>query len=106
MTTFYRRETLATPDGMVRVTIDRDFGIYAPVSPGAAGQRATPPRLLAPVNETIIEVKTIGGSPAWLDPILAGLEPSTVFSKFTLAMEAVAGLPMRIPISQKARTGS
>jgi VTC domain len=98
VTTFYRRASLAVPDGNVRITLDEGARYCRPVRLGKVGDPATPPEPVADGPRRILEIKTLGTPPTWLTAAMdaARLEPAPEsFSKFTAAMEIVLGRAAR-----------
>lgn len=89
VTAWYRRNTYATPDASVRITVDQELLFSLPPERSAKGEPAAPSRLLHRAPATLLEVKWHGGSPAWLEWLLWALEPfETHGSKFEQGMRA------------------
>lgn len=91
VTTWYRRDTFASMSGALRVTLDEGFAVCRPAFCGEAGTRALPPEVVATVPSRVLELKHTGPAPLWLERLVGELDPSETFSKFTTAVQALAG---------------
>lgn len=91
VTTWYRRTAWRSEDGVVRVTLDEEIAFCRPSPPGGPGDLGRPDGILAPGPDRVLEVKTCGAPPAWLDRALATLPESPRLSKFRMGMVAVYG---------------
>jgi len=94
VTTWYRRQSMMSPDATVRVTLDHELLLAAPEPVGEAGALAYPSSVLHRLEEgVVLELKWRGGPPEWLAPALATLgPPSDAFSKFTYAVRTLGPL--------------
>jgi len=95
----YRRIAFEQPGAQLRITLDRELCAFAP--PAALWSSAAPPAHEGagrpPLEERacIVEVKSRGPLPAWLDPLLVRHDAIAVeYSKFVAASRAVHG-PIR-----------
>ncbi len=89
VTAWYRRNTYATGDANVRITVDQELVFALPPGKSTAGAPAAPSRLLERAPATLLEVKWHGSSPPWLEWLLWTLEPfETHGSKFEQGMRA------------------
>jgi hypothetical protein len=92
----YLRLSWEDPSCALRVTLDRELGVFAP--PAALWDEGplSPPRLgpvLFQEPACVLEVKRRGRQPEWLAPLLADHAARPVeYSKFVLASRAVHGL--------------
>lgn len=95
VTAWYRRNTYATADASVRITVDEELVFSLPPARSTAGEPAAPTQLLHRAPATLLEVKWRGSSPAWLEWLLWTMEPfETRGSKFEQGMRArLAGTP-------------
>jgi hypothetical protein len=88
----YTRWTYQDPESRLRVTLDKGTtfhvpprGLYTPAVP--IGARAALPPPLEMEGRWILEVKSLGPAPLWLEDALEGAEPSD-FSKFVAGLKA------------------
>jgi hypothetical protein len=88
----YTRWTYQDPESKMRVTLDRGTtfhlpprGLYTPELPTGARVNLPPP--LESEDRWIMEVKSIGATPQWLEGALAGTEPAD-YSKFVAGLRA------------------
>jgi len=88
----YTRWTLQDPESRLRVTLDKGTtfhmpprGLYTPAVPMGARVALPPP--LEAESRWIMEVKSLGPAPPWLDDALEGFEPAD-YSKFVTGLRA------------------
>jgi hypothetical protein len=92
----YTRWTYQDPESKLRVTLDKGTsfhlppaGLYTPAAP--TGARAALPPPLETEARWIVEVKSLGPAPPWLEDALEGAEPAD-YSKFVAGLKAAARL--------------
>jgi len=88
----YTRWTYQDPESKLRVTLDKGTtfhvpppGLYTPAAPMGARVALPPP--LEGESRWIMEVKSLGPAPPWLDDALEGNEPAD-YSKFVAGLRA------------------
>jgi hypothetical protein len=88
----YTRWTHQDPESQLRVTLDKGTtfhvpprGLYTPAVPMGARVALPPP--LEMESRWILEVKSLGPAPPWLDDALEGFEPAD-YSKFVTGLRA------------------
>jgi hypothetical protein len=88
----YTRWTHQDPESRLRVTLDKGTtfhvpppGLYTPAVPMGARVALPPP--LEMEGRWIMEVKSLGPAPPWLDEVLEGIEPAD-YSKFVAGLRA------------------
>jgi VTC domain-containing protein len=91
----YRRAAYQDADAGLRVTLDAEIAYFAPLSdlwapaPLERGRLGTPRAI---ETGTLVEIKSLRGSPDWLNGALADAGvPALVFSKFAKATQVVHG---------------
>lgn len=89
----YTRWTYQDPESKLRVTLDKGTtfhvpprDLYTPAVPTGARTALPPP--LEMEGRWIVEVKSLGPAPLWLDDALDGAEPAD-YSKFVAGLRAV-----------------
>lgn len=90
MTTWYRRESRASDDGRVRITLDAGLTFARPQALGERGAPAKPDQIVERFTSRILEVKYSGDPPAWLVEAVAILPRPRELSKFREGMLAIA----------------
>lgn len=88
----YTRWTYQDPESRIRITLDKGTtfhlpprGLYTPALPTGARVNLPPP--LESEDRWIMEVKSVGATPPWLDGALGGIEPAD-YSKFVAGLRA------------------
>ena len=89
----YTRWTYQDVESQLRVTLDKGTtfhlppaGLYGPAVP--MGARVVLPPPLEMEGRWIMEVKSLGPPPPWLEELLDGVEPALEYSKFVAGLRA------------------
>jgi hypothetical protein len=92
----YRRFSWQTPDGALRITVDRDLAFFAPPADLWQREQTLLRSTLGPVRGRdaggLVEIKHRAALPAWVAQTLAAVAARAVsFSKFVASSTAVGG---------------
>ena len=86
MTSWYRRVTRVSLDGSVRITVDSQLLFAEPIVIATGDDEVEPESPVAREPFSIVEVKSAGALPRWLDGVLDSLDEVDDFSKFRRGM--------------------
>lgn len=87
--TWYRRRSFSDGQGL-RVTLDEDICFCGPQPLGSSDAGARPAVVLHALPGCLLEVKHRRALPRWLEAPLAHLQEQPAYSKFSMAMRALA----------------
>ncbi len=96
VTTVYRRRSWASEDGAVRITLDSGLIGSSPILVADAPDRFEPVGSIDFGDRRVVEVKSVGAVPDWLERVLGGVPVTEQFSKFRWGVAAL------YPVDQEA----
>ncbi|WP_224365586.1 VTC domain-containing protein [Hyalangium versicolor] len=86
--TWFRRRTFTAEQSGVRLALDEQILFALPSALGTPGELARPGPVIGGIPERVLEVKTAGRAPRWLEVLTAGLPRASRLTKYQLAMFA------------------